>query len=259
MLPRDYSVYAPSPQAEHNYRQLRQANYVFYGILVLMAIVGVWNVLTVTSMIRGGVTDLADNGSIQTHISTQLINFLAIAAIAVFAFKEWRWGDRHFGMVFILGILLFLWLVPVMSAEIQPAEEDMRLEVTYTLCAPGGIEGGQVLDSSKCEIASMQDGDIWMSASNPMNGDADLLPPDSLQPNLARWNITARGHFTVYFLLPQDSLAACEDFRFTTSVSARDAIGHECFERDGMAYSVHPFTTNSEANIWFTIYQESEP
>lgn len=256
MLPQDWSVYAPSARAEHNYRRLRQANMVFYAILGLMAILCVWNVIEVASMIRGGATDLALVDSIQGHLSTRLINTLALVALAIFAFKEWKWGDRNFGMVFVLGLLLFLWLVPVMSAEIQPTEEQMRLEVTHSQCAPGGIEGGQILDSSQCELVPMGEGDIWMSASNPMDGDTEMLPPDALQPNLARWNITARGHFTVYFMLPQESGEACENFRFTTSVSARDAIGHDCLQRDGTVYSVHPFTTNSEANIWFTIYQE---
>lgn len=258
MLPQNWSVYAPSSNADHTYRRLRQANLAFYAMLGLMAICGIWNVIAVASMIRGGVTDLAYVESVQGHISTRLINYLAIAALALFVFKEWKWGDRSFGMVFVLGLLLFLWLVPVMSAEIQPAEDQLRLEVTSTQCLPGGIEGGSILDSSRCQIVSMEDGSIWMTASNPLDGNPEMLPPDTLLPNLASWNITARGHFTVYFLMPQDSVEACENTRFTTSVSARDAMGHQCLERDGVAYSVHPFTTNSDANIWFTIYQEVE-
>lgn len=258
MLPRDLSVYGPSARAEHNYRRLRQANIAFYAILGLMAILGVWNVIAVAEMIRGGVTDLAFVDSIQNHPSARLINYLAIAAVVIFAFKEWKWGDRSFGMVFVLGLLLFLWLVPVMSAEVQPTEEQIRLDVTYTLCAPGGIEGGQVLDSDKCELVTMNDDIIWMSASNPTDGDSELLPPDNVRPNLASWNITARGNFSVYFMLPQDSVEACESTLFTTSVLPADAIGHYCLEHNGNAYSVHPFTTNSEANRWFTIYQEVE-
>lgn len=258
MQPQDWSVYSPSARAEHNYRRLRQANYLFYGMLVLMAICGIWNVITVAGMIRGGATDLALVESIQEHISARIISFLAIASLVVFAFKEWKWGDRSFGMVFVLGVWLFLWLVPVMSAEIQPAEEQVRLEVTYTHCLPGGIEGGEILDSSRCEIASMGEGDIFMTASDPRNGEPEILAPDRLQPNLATWNITARGHFTVYYLLPQESVEICENTAFTSSASARKAMGHYCLERDGQAYSVHPFTTNSLANAWFTIYQEVE-
>lgn len=257
MLPQDWSVYSPSAHAEHNYRRLHQANIVFYIMLGLMAICGIWNVIAVADMIRGGATDLSLVASIQQHISTRIINFLAIAALALFAFKEWKWGDRSFGMVFVLGLLLFLWLVPVMSAEVQPAEEQLRLDVTYTLCAPGGIEGSSVLDSSKCEIATMEEGSMWMSASNPLEGDFETVPPDTLRPNLASWNITARGHFTVYFMLPQESMEVCENTRFTTSVSGRDAIGTQCLEHEGTAFSVHPFTTNADANTWFTIFQET--
>lgn len=259
MLPRDMSVYAPSARAEQNYRRLHRANLAFYAILAVMAILGVWNVISVASMIRGGAVDLADVSSITEHPSARLINILAIVALIVVIVKEWKWGDRNFAIVGFLGILLFLWLVPVMSAEIQPAEDQVRLDITYTQCAPGGIEGSSDLDTSLCEIADMNSVTMFMAASNPLEGEVELLPPDAVQPNTAQWNVTARGHFTVYFLVEQDSIEACEAARFTTSASSRDEVAHHCLEQGGVAYSAHPYTTDVDANSWFTIYQEREP
>lgn len=256
MQPQDWSVYAPSSNAERTYRYLRRANYVFYALLAFIALCGIWNVIAVSGMIRGGAVDLADVKSIQDHISARLVNILTIAALAVFAFKEWKWGDRNFSMVFVLGLMLFLWLVPVMSAEVQPAEENLRMEITYRHCAPGAIEGDSVRDGSECDVVTLEEGDIWMSPSNPQDGDFEMLPPDSVQASRTGWNVTARGHFTVYFMMPQDSLETCENLRLTTSLSSRDAQGHYCVEHEGTAYSVHPVTTLADANVWFTIYEE---
>lgn len=256
---RDSSVHQTSPSAEQSFRRLRQANILVLGLLGVLVVLGIWNVLTMASIVRGGVPDLADVSSIRGHISSRLITWISLITLAIFVFKEWKWGERGIGMTLFLAPLLFLWLVPVMSAEVEPTEEPMELGFTFSLCESGGIEGGRLLDASKCDVVPLQEGDIFMSASNPMEGDPQPQSPDTLRPQLAEWSIIGRGKFIVYFMVPQDSMEICESSRFTTSLRADQQIGHYCLEHGGEVWSVHPLLTSAVDVQWMGVYQEVEP
>lgn len=258
MQPNDLWIYAPSASAEHSYRRLRQANIAFYVLLGIMAIIAIWSVLTVIAMIRGGASDLADIQSIQEHISTRLMNATAIAALALFAFKEWKWGDRSFGMVFILAPFVFLWLVPVMSAEVQPAEEPMQLAFTLNHCEPGAISGTVLVDSSLCLLVNPDTVDVYMTTSDPIDGNPEWLAPDGRNSFGAEWNVDARGKFRVYFLMEQPHIDQCHA-RLVTSVPQRERYGHHCLEQDGKVWLVQAFESSNVENRRLNIYQEVEP
>lgn len=161
-------------------------------------------------------------------------------------------------MVIFLGPLLFLYLVPVMSAEVEPTEESIQVEFTLQHCQPGGIEGGELVDNSLCEFVPLEEGDVYMSASDPMDGDAEWLEPDNISDRRATWNVEARGEFVVYLIVSQDSIAQCEESRLTTSVQQQERRGHTCMEQAGQAWLVQPFVTSEIKTSWLLVYQEIE-
>lgn len=249
-----------SSSAQQTYRKLHIANRICQVLLVVLVLLGFWNVIAVASLIRGvNAPDLADVGSILTHLSTRLIWIVSAIALAFYLFKEWKWGERGFPMVFFLAGLLFLVLVPTMSAEIEPAEEPVTLDLTYSICAPGGLEGSMLLDASKCEISRPAEGEVFLGNANPLEGDADLIAPSRVESGYTRWNLEARGRFTVYFMVKQPSVEHCETARVVTSVNPDKQRGHECFEHDGTAWLVMPFETSAVDSGYLTIYQESAP
>lgn len=257
---RNMTFHEPSASAERTFRRLRQANIVVYVLIGLIVLCAIWNVITVADMIRGVSTpDLADVGSIRTHISARLVTILSIVTLAVFAFKEWKWGERSFTMFFLLTPLLFLFLVPVMASEVEPTEEAMGLEFSINLCRPGGIEGGELMDRSLCDIAPLEEGQVFLATSNPMDGDTEWIAPEGLTDRQARWNVVGRGEFVVYYLFAQNSMEQCETARTTTSVSPHERRGYQCLEQDGQAWLVQPFVTSALKTGWLVLYQEVVP
>lgn len=256
---RDQTVHHRSATAEHTFRRLHQANIVVFVLLGLLLLLGIWNVWTLTSIIRSDARDLADVGSIHSHISAQLITWVSIVTLAVFVFKEWRWGERSLGGVFVLAGLLFLWLVPVMSAEVEPTEESMQVAFTLNHCEPGAIEGSTLVDSSLCLLVSPDNMTMFMTASDPLDGDPEWLAPDEVTQFGAGWNVEARGRFRVYFLLEQDSIEQCRESRLVTSVPPRERYGHQCLEQDGQVWLVQAYETSHVETKRLIIYQEVEP
>lgn len=256
---RDPKLLEASAAAEQSFRRLHRANIVCYALLGVLALLGIWNVLVMSSVIRGEVPDLADAGSILTHISTKLIWWIALATLLLFIFKEWRWGERGFASIFFLAALLFLTLVPTMSAEVEPVQENFTLEMTYARCEQGGIEGEMLLDADKCDIVTFGEGGAFLSKSDPGVGDGDWLAPAEIQRGFAKWNVEARGRFKVHFILPQSSMDYCETSRLVTSVPSNNRYGHHCLEQDGDVWLVVPFETSVVESGYITIYQESAP
>lgn len=253
------SLHRPSERAERDFRRQKLFNNIILGLMIFMAIMGVWNVITIASIIRDGAVDLADTAAILSHISSRIIFAAGAVTLVLIIIKEWKWGDPGFATAFVLAPLLFLVLVPVMSAELQPNEESMHLEATFTQCEPGGIEALEAQDNSLCEIVGSDSGRIFMSGSNPADGSPELLEPDVMQPDRAGWDVEARGEFKVYFMLQQESMDACESSQFTTSASREATTNHNCVEIDGTAYSSHSFVTSNLAGKWFSVYQEAAP
>lgn len=230
-----------------------------YSLLGVLVVLGIWNVLTLASLIRtDSARDLADISSIGGHISSQLILWISLLTLAIFIFKEWKWGERSFAVVYFLAGLFFLAMVPVMSAEIEPAEESMVVKFTLNSCEPGAIEGGELLNSSLCTLVDPADTTVYMASEEPVNGDPEWLTADTQDSFGSGWQVEARGKFRVYFLLEQSSIEQCES-RLTTSVFAPDRLGHNCMEQDGTAWLVQPFDTSAAEGGRLIVYQEIAP
>lgn len=255
---RNDSLHRPSDRAEADFRRLSHFNKIILGMMIVLVILGVWNIIVLAATIRSEAVDLADSGSIMSHISSRLIILAALVTLALYLYKEWKWGEFGFSMAFFLGPLLFLTLVPVMSAEVEPAEESMVVKFTLNHCAPGGIEGGEVLDSSKCTLVDPADYTVYMTDSEPVNGDQEWLTPDTQDSYGSGWQIVTRGRFLVYFVVEQPSLDQC-NARISTSVPASERRGHHCLERDGKVWLVQAFETSAAEGGRLIVYQEFAP
>lgn len=256
---REYSFHEPSASAKHTFRRLRQANTIVFVLLGLLVVLGIWNVLTLAELIRADARDLAEIGSIRSHISSQLITWVSAITLIVFVLKEWKWGERTFGGVFLLTGLLFLWLVPVMSAEVEPELETMQLRVMINHCQPGGIEGSMVVDSSLCTLAPPESVEMFMTTSDPLDGDPEWLEPDNISDFGPEWIVEVRGKFRVYFLIEQQSMEQCTDSRMTTSVPSAEQHGHHCLEQDDQVWMVQAYETSAVEAGRLTVYQEVDP
>ena len=249
-------LYRQSTTSVHNYKRLHQFSLLSYVLLALIAGLGMWSILKVTGAFGTTVPDLADVGSIRDHFSAQLVTWLAVITLALYIFKEWRYGERGFVMVYFLAGLLALWLLPVVASEFEPPLVQLEMEFTLNICQPGGIEGDTVVDRSLCSIANPGDLNVMMGNAEPGRSSAVIRVPDVNLDNLSRWNVEGRGQFRVYFLLEQDSLAACEGSRFVTDRQSADGFTTECIERDGQVWSMHPFVTSENQTGRLVVYQE---
>lgn len=254
-----HSIYKPSETAIQSYRNLNQANRIFYALLGVLVLLGIWNVFYVASLIRSGVTDLAAIGEVGTHISTRLITLVAIVALALFIYKEWKWGDRGFVMAYPLAALLFLWLVPVMSAEIQPAEESMVVMFTLNECETGAIVDRALADSSLCELVAPDSYNVQMATSNPFDSDAQILAPSNEDSFGHGWPVEARGRFQVYFMVEQPSMEACQNTEFVTNQMGVSLDGDDCLEHEGAVWKVYPFVTSTEEGGRLSVSYVREP
>ncbi len=256
---RDSSLYQPSQKAQEAFRRQQIFNRIITALMIFMGILTVWNFITIASILRSGAVDLADTRSILSHISSRLLFISAAITFVLVVIKEWKWGDPGFATSFILAPILFFALVPVMSAELQPAEEEMRLSASFTVCEPGGLEALAERDTSLCESVHAEEGRVLMSATNPADSDGELLEPDNVETDRASWDVEARGEFTVYFLLQQESREACENSTFAQSAEQSPTDTFDCVDVDGVAYSSHPFVTSNTAGKWFSMIQEVAP
>lgn len=256
MMPKDYSAFSPSQRAQENYRKLELFNKICYGLLAVMVVLGIWNIIEVATLIRSGVRDLADIASIMDHISSRLILGVGAVALAIFIFKEWKYGERGFAGVYFLAALLFLGLVPTMSAEIQPAEEDLLVSLTYNVCDPDAVEGGVVIDSSLCLLQEPDNYNVMLAASNPQESDAERQAPGGQDSVGVNWTINGRGNVRVYAMVEQQSLEICESSKVANNT---DGYGHFCMEEDGTAWLVQPFEVSSATGNRLVIHQEFAP
>lgn len=257
MSSRDNSrLYRQSSGAVRSYKRLRQFNLISYVLLATIAVLGLWSIIIVTGASGNTVPDLADVASIRDHIIARLVTILAVVTVAIVIFKEWRYGDRGFGMVYFLTALLAMWLLPVMAAELEPPPVQLEAEFTLNICQPGGIEGGMVIDRSQCSIAPPAGLNVMMSDADPARADAVVREPNVNLDNLSRWNLEGRGQFRVYFLLEQESIAACEGLQFASDRQMAVNVTTNCIERDGAVWSVHPFVTSVNQTGRLVVYQE---
>lgn len=253
---RNQSTHMAAPSAEHNYRRLRQLDILSLILLGVMAALAIWNLLALGSMFSSEIPDLADIGVISEHPSSRIMTAVALFAFAVVIFKEWKYGERTLGVMYLLVPMLFLGLIPTVSAELQPNPRDKMIEFTLVRCAPGGIVNGELANNEACEVADVAIEDIYLSDANPAGGDFELHPAIDSNQGSGRWKVTGVGNYRVYFMVKQESLEACNGSTFAARPQDTDIQQHHCIEHDGAAWSVHSMVTSYMGEGWLSVYQQ---
>lgn len=259
LVMRNRETHRESPTAESNFRRLRQFNIAVAILIIAMVVLAIWNALVLAGLFRQEVPDLADIAMVREHISTRLIYLAGGLALVLFVIKEWRYGERSLGMLYVLMPILALVLVPTMMDELQPNPRDKTVEFTLTRCAAGAIEDSRVTDPDSCEIAAISDGEVFLADSNPIDGNFELVEPHGMTSGGGRWTVTGVGSYKVYFLVKQESMDSCTDSTFTNNVGQDTRLESSCIEHEGAAYSVHPLITSYMTNGWLVTYQALTP
>jgi hypothetical protein len=248
-------IYDISPAAVHHHKRFRQFSTVTYILLAIIAALGVWTILKTAGAFGSSIPDLADVASIRDHMATRLVTILAAITLVIFLFKEWRFGDLNFNMIFFLVPLLALWLFPVVAAELEPDLVDFDVEFQLTRCESGAFADGQV-DTSLCKIVSPADVIVLMSDAEPHRTDATIRAPQVTANEYHRWFIQGRGEFYIYFLLQHATMEECEGSQMALGRDPSAPYSYECMERDGAVWSVHKFQTSENQTGRLVILQE---
>lgn len=253
--PNPSRIYQTSPAAIRDHKRNSQISLVTYTLLAVIGVLGLWTILKITGVFGETVPDLADIASIRDHIVTRLVTALTVATVVIYLFKEWRYGDFSFSMVYFLVPVLALWLFPVVAAELEPDVAQFDVEFQLTRCEPGSFEGNQI-NGDNCTIVPPDEITVLMSNANPTREDAIIREPGSLFNDYARWNVEGRGEFFVYFMLQQDSMAECQGSLMASGRDTSAPYSWDCIEYEGNVWSVHKFQTSEHQTGRLVVVQQ---
>lgn len=244
---RDYSLFAPSPNAERTFRALRRMDYMVNTAIGVLLVLCVWNMVTLVQLRLISNQDLAGVSDIIDEPSTKLIWLVSLATLGLIVAREWYFGERSIGVVYPLVALLAILLVPAMMSEIQPALRDQTLRIVMSECPPKAIVNGQLETIARCSPHAINDGDVLLATSNPAEGEFKTLDPVSGGQNTIAFTMSGRGTYTVYFMFRQHDMAACERAMLFPRSEAAEAGVLQCVESDGVAWLVLPHTTSANS------------
>lgn len=251
-------MWKPSPTAEKNFGKLNLLNKVSLGLLGLMAVLAMWNVLVAADSLRDRGRELADMEiSPANHISGQLILGLALVTLAIYLFKELKFGEFTVGSFVFLGGLAFLALVPVVGEEVQMPLKDQILSITYSECEQGVIVDGRPTDRERCVPGMLGEEDFLLADRDPTADDVTFSGPRDSTDGRWRWNVEARTVYMVHFLVKQPSMDVCEQRNTSVTVDGNYREGGSCMEHEGSAWLVLPLEITPELPGNIQIYQDA--
>lgn len=248
-------IYQTSAAAIRDHKRNSQFSLVTYALLAVIGVLGLWTILKITGAFGTTIPDLADVASIRGHIVTRLVTILTVVAVLIYLFKEWRFGDFSFSMVYFLVPVLALWLFPVVAAELEPDVAQFDVEFQLTRCAPGSFESDQV-NGDNCKIVPPDEVTVQMSNADPTREDATIREPGSVSNEYARWHVEGRGEFYVYFMLQQDSMAECQGSLMATGRDSSAPYSWDCIEYQESVWSVHKFQTSEHQTGRLVVVQQ---
>lgn len=240
---RDYSIFLPSPNAERSFRTLRRLDFLVYTLLGVLIVLCVWNIASLVQLRTIDIQDLADVASITDDLSTRLIWILTPVTLGVILLRQWLSGDRSFGIIFPLGALLTVILVPAMMTEIQPALQDQTLRVVMMECPPKAIVNDRLSSIGRCNPRAVEEGDVMLAISDPRDDAFDTLDEVNRAQNTITYGMSGRGTYTVYFMFRFDDTEACERSTILSRGGSYSSANHACIEHEGAAWQVLPHTT----------------
>lgn len=256
---RDYSIFLPSPNAERAFRKLRRLDCVVNGLIIILALLCMWNIgkLIQLSLIEN--QDLADVRSITDDLSTKLIWILTPVTLGVIAMREWMIGERTMGVIYPLAALLAVILVPAAMTEIQPPLEEQTLRVVLNQCPPKAIVNDELSSIGRCVPRAINDGDVILAVSNPTAGPLNTIEPVAGGQNTITYNLRGRGTYTVYFMFRFDDMRACEQSTILPRGGVFSSVNYQCIEREYAVWKVMPHTTSANKPSGIHLIQVTIP
>ena len=256
---RDYSIFLPSPNAERSFRRLRRLDFLVRGLLGLLILLCVWNIASLAQLRMIDNQDFAEVTSITDDLSTHLIWIITPVTLGVILLREWLSGERTIGVIFPLGALLTVILVPAMMTEIQPALQDQTLRVVMNECPPKAVVNNQLSSIGRCEPRPIQEGDVLLAVSDPTDGSFTTLDAVAGGQNTITYGMSGRGTYTVYFMFKFDDMEACEKSTIFPRGGLFDSANHQCIKHEGSVWQVVPHTTASNRPSGIHLVQVTIP
>ena len=241
---RDYSLFSPSPGAPRVYARVRQLDIAIRCLFAALLLASIWNISQLVQMRLVQNQDFASIRDIADDPSTRVIWILVPVTLVAIGWRERISGDLGLGLIYPLGALLAIVLIPAAMTEIQPKLIEHPLHLTVMQCPARQVVNGELRSVAGCDPLQITDGDVLLATANPLDGAYDTLTPTGGGQNTIAFTVQGRGTYTLYFMFRSDSMEACaRELVFPKSGSLADAP-HTCVERDGTAYLVMPYTTS---------------
>ena len=241
---RDYSIFLPSPNAKRAFARLRVLDFAINGLIALMIPVAIWNIWKLVQLRAIQHQDFAAITDLRHDLSTRLIWGLAAITLVLVLTREWMSGDHTMGVIYPLGALLFLAILPTAMAEMQPRLIDHTMQIVMRECPPKTVVNGTLTSVVGCKPLAVDDGDILLATSNPVDGQFATIDAVGGGQNTMTFHVAGRGTYTVYFMFQQDSMASCQqELIFPNWGSLADA-SRTCMEYAGATWLVMPHTTS---------------
>lgn len=244
---RDYSLFRPSPNAKRAFARLRALDMVIRGLLIVLAIAACWNIVALVRLRMIQNQDFTAIKDIANDPSSWLIWILVPTTLGVIAFREWLSGEHSLGIMYPLGALLAVVVMPAAMIEMQPRLVDHTLRMTMMECPAKAIVNGEVASMLACGPVAIDEDRLLMATSDPGEGEFETIPPAAGGQNTITFQMQGRGTYTVYFMFRQDDMAACSrELVFSTSGILADAP-HECVMYNGHSWLVMPYVTSGSS------------
>lgn len=241
---RDYSVFMPSPNAQRAYAKLRHLDLLINGMIALLAIIAVWNITKLVQLRMISNQDFASISDISDNLSSKLIWVLVPIVLALIGYREWLSGEHSMGLIYPLGALLAIVLMPTAMAEMQPALVDHTLRIVMLECPAKEVVSGELKSVAACDPFEIGDGAVLMATSNPLDGAFETLDATGGGQNTITFTMSGRGTYTLYFMFRTDNMAACQHELIFPKAGSLDEAPHDCLDVNGTTYLVMPYVTS---------------
>ncbi|MCA9834256.1 MAG: hypothetical protein KC435_09935 [Thermomicrobiales bacterium] len=241
---RDYSLFMPSPNAQRAYARLRRLDVLINGLIALLVVTALWNIGKLVQLRLISNQDFASISNISDDFSSRLIWVLVPITLGLVGYREWLSGEHSMGLIYPLGALLAIVLMPSAMAEMQPALVDHTLRIVMLECPAKEVVNGELKSVAACDPFEIGDGTVLMATSNPLEGGFETIAASSGGQNTITFTMSGRGTYTVYFMFRTESMAACQQELIFPKAGSLDDAPHDCVEVEGTTYLVMPYVTS---------------
>lgn len=237
---RDYSIFLPSPNAARAFRKLRRLDLLIYALLTLLAILCIWNTASLVQLRTVGNQDLADVSDIADDLSTRLIWIITPITLALVILRVFISGERSFYLMYPLGALLTIALVPAVMTEIQPPVYEKTLRVILHECPPKAVANDELVSIGRCDPLPIDDDTVLLATSDPTEGSFETYPPGAVGQNSISFYLEGRGSYTVYLMFEYDDMETCTATTIFPRAGQYSSDNYDCIRYNHMVWKVIP-------------------